>query len=306
MRRVDIAIIGAGPAGMNAALYASKEGKTVALFDRHAAGGRIRATWRVDNVLGFGELSAEELVQKMVHHLAQLGVHAELGNVEDVRKRPDRSFDLTVDGENLIADAVIVACGTGPKPLGVKGEERLLARGVSYCAICDATFFEKEDVAVIGGGDSALEEAIYLAQTCKSVTVIHDLHKPTGSPSVCARVYATPNIHILSECRVEEFLGEEELEAIQYLDLEDGNTKKLSVRGAFVYVGNRADTGFLNHVLDRHGDTLNVDSQMRTTTLGVFACGDVTKKEHRYIVTAISDGAIAALSALQYLEQRKG
>jgi len=291
---------------MNAALYASREGKSIALFDRHAAGGRIRATWRVDNVLGFGELSAEELVDKMVSHLAHLGVIAELGNVEDIRKRPDQSFDLTVDGEVMVANAVIVACGTGPKPLGVKGEDRLLSRGVSYCAICDAAFFEQEDVAVIGGGDSALEEALYLSQRCKSVTVIHNLSKPTGSPSVCARVLATPNISVLSDCHVEEFIGDEELEAIQYLNLDDLNTKRLPVSGAFVYVGNRADTAFLNHVLDRHGDCLDVDSKMRTTTMGVFACGDVTKKEHRFIVTAISDGAIAALSALQYLEQRKG
>lgn len=306
MRTFDIAIIGAGPAGMNAALYATREGKKVALFDKHAAGGRIRATWQVDNVLGFGALSAEELVGKMVSHLAQLGIFAELGNVEDVRKRSDQRFEVDVDDETILADAIIVACGTGPKPLMVEGEERLLSRGVSYCAICDATFFENEDVAVIGGGDSALEEALYLAKTCRHVTVIHDLPKPTGSPSVCSRVLATPNISILSESRVQAFLGTEELESIAYLDLKTKTVRQLKVSGAFIYVGNRADTGFLSHVVDRKGDILDVDSEMKTTTPGVFACGDVTKKEHRLIVTAISDGAIAALSALQYLEQRKG
>jgi len=300
----DIIIIGAGPAGMMSALYAKRSKKDVLILDKFQPGGRLKTTYQVDNYLGFGKVSAQELVSKMVSHLHDLDIQECYGTVTDIQKN-GATFCVHTDDEILCARAVIVASGTSPKPLGVKNEKELLSRGISYCAVCDGMFFENEDVVMVGGGDSALEESMYLSDICASVTIIHDLKELTASKSIQDRVLNKDNIRILYEREVVEFIGKEELEGILLLNKTTNEKEILKTSGAFIYCGNQADTPFLSTILGKtENGFVEVNSEMKTKVDGLFACGDVTKKDYRFIVTAISDGAIAALSAVKYLEQK--
>jgi len=303
VRKADILIIGAGPAGMMAAIYAQRAGKDIVLLDKNTPGGRINATSQVDNYLGFGKVNAQELVEKMVSHLSDHGIEPCQGVVRKVNPVLG-GFQVLTDRDEYFCRAVVIASGTSPKPLGVENEQRLVAKGVSYCAVCDGVFFKDEDVCVIGGGDSALEEANYLTNFVRSVTIIHDLDRLTAARGIVDRTRQNPKISILTATRVTGFTGTDSLSAVQLEDLNSGRKFALPFSGAFIYVGNKADVGFLAgfRVVDEAG-FIPVDQEMRTTYPGLFACGDVTKKDFRFIVTAISDGAIAALGAIKYLEE---
>lgn len=301
---VDIIIIGAGPAGMMSAIYASRSCKDVLLIDKFTPGGRVKSTYQVDNYLGFGKVDAHELVSKMVNHLHDLGIQETYGCVKEVIKQDHGLFKVVTDMDVYEAKAVIIATGTNPKPLNVENEKRFLARGVSYCAVCDAMFFENEDVVVIGGGDSALEEGLYLSSICRRVTIIHEFEQFNASNSTVKRLLEKNNVICKYRSKVCKFNGSEELTSV---DIENQVTKKqetILCSGAFIYAGNQADTKFLSSVLPS-SDTeyIEVSQDMKTKTMGLFACGDVTKKDYRFIVTAISDGAIAALSAVKYIDE---
>ncbi len=300
----DIAIIGAGPAGMMSAIYAKRANKKVLLIDKFTPGGRVKSTYQVDNYLGFGKVNAHELVSKMIDHLHDLGIQESCGLVSDITKNSEGIFELTIDDVCCEALAVIVATGTTPKPLNVENEEKFLARGVSYCAVCDAMFFENEDVVMIGGGDSALEESLFLSETCKSVTIIHELDKLTASPAIIQKVENRKNIHVIHHSTIVKFDGLDELENVVVFNQLSNQEMILTCSGAFIYVGNQADTRFLSHlILNNETGYINVTPEMKTSIDGLFACGDVTKKDYRFIVTAISDGAIASLSAVKYLDE---
>jgi len=299
---VDIAIIGAGPAGMMAALYASRAGKSVLLLDMLTPGGRLHSTYQVDNYLGFGKVTAQELIAKMVAHLRDLDIKEERGAVQRLDRFSD-AYVIITDETTYQAKTIIIASGTRPKPLNVPGECAFLSRGISYCAVCDSTFFQGEDVVVIGGGDAALEESLYLAQTMKSVTIIHDLAEYTAIKGMIERVHEVPHIHHLPSTRVVQFRGKETLTHVEVENLLSGAHIMIPAQGAFIYSGNLANTTYADH-LPIHDDDgfIVVDRDMATSERGIYAAGDVTKKDHRYIVTAISDGAIAALSAVKYLD----
>ncbi len=302
MRKTDIVIVGAGPAGMMSAIYAMRANRNIILLDKNAPGGRIRSTYQVDNYLGFGKVSADELVGKMINHLRDLGIEETYGLVEKIETDAS-GFIVTTDCDVIRTNAIIIASGTNPKRLMVENEDRLLTRGVSYCAVCDGFFFKDEEVAIIGGGDSALEESIYLSQMAKHVTIIHDLERFTATKGAVDRIRENPKISCLMQTKVIGFSGKEELEAIRLLDLKTNETYDFRVRGAFIYIGNEVDANFLStfNVVDKLG-YIRVDREMATRIPGMFACGDVTRKDYRFIVTAISDGAIAALSAVKYLD----
>jgi len=299
---IDAIIVGAGPAGMMAAIYLKRASKDILILDKNSPGGRLRSTYQVDNYLGFGRVSAEELVQKMINHLKDLEIEETDGFVKKIT-RSSNGYIVQTESEAYETKAVILATGTSPKHLGVKNEKALLARGVSYCAVCDGIFFENKDVVVIGGGDSALEESLYLAEIASSVVIIHDLPELTASQGIIKKVKQHPKIQIRLNTKVLEFIGSTELEAVK---LQNKSTYLLEVFptcGAFIYVGNQADTSFLTDSMnfDQSG-YIEVNQEMSTNIPGIFACGDVTKKDYRFIVTAISDGAIAALSAVKYID----
>jgi thioredoxin reductase (NADPH) len=287
---------------MMAAIYAKRANKDVLILDKSTPGGRIRSTYTVDNYLGFGRVSAEELVQKMVTHLHDLEISDTFGCVRKIEKN-ERVFVIRTNEETYEADAVIIATGTNPKTLGVENETRFVGAGLSYCAVCDGIFFEDKDVIVVGGGDSALEESDYLSGICRSVTILHDLSDFTANRGLVRRVSSRPNVRIFQETKVLGFIGDHSIQGVR-VSASDGTESILPAEGVFIYVGNQPDTGFVSGLCqtDRSG-FIRVNSEMQTSVPGLYACGDVTKKDYRLIATAISDGAIAALGAVKYLDQ---
>jgi len=298
----DVLIVGAGPAGMMAALYAKKANKNVLILDKSMPGGRIRSTYQIDNYLGFGQVNAEELVQKMINHITDSNIRIEKALVTKI-ERIDSSFVVHCEKTVYYSKAIILATGTKPKLLGVENEEMYTAKGISYCAVCDGRFFEGENVIMIGGGDSALEECLYLVELAKRVTIIHEMERFTASESIVEKVLKHDRIDVLLNTSVIKFEGHESLEGVWVLDKKTDLSELIPCAGAFVYVGNNADTTFLSSFMktDQTG-YIKVNQEMATQIPGVFACGDVTKKDYRFIVTAISDGAIAALSAVKYID----
>lgn len=302
MIKCDLLIVGCGPAGMMAAIYAKRANKNIIILDKGNPGGRVLSTYKVENYLGFSRVSAEELVNKMIDHLHDLEIEDTYGDVVDITYS-DGLYIVQTDISQYQAKAVIVASGTEPRPLGVKNEKQYLSRGLSYCAVCDGIFFENKDVVVVGGGDSALEESIYLSEIAKSVTIIHDLPQLTAAAGLINRVIKNPKISLLHNSKVVELNGSPLLQSITVQNLDNLDYSSLDVQGLFVYVGNLPRTNFLKNlnIIDQSG-FISVNSEMQTVFPGLFACGDVTKKDYRLIATAISDGAIAALSAVKYLD----
>jgi len=299
----DLLIVGCGPAGMMAAIYAKRANKEIIILDKGNPGGRVLSTYKVDNYLGFSRVSAEELVSKMINHLHDLEITDTYGDVLDIVPH-ETGFMVTTDVNVYQAKAIIIASGTEPRPIGLPEERSFLSRGLSYCAVCDGIFFEGKDVMVVGGGDSALEESLYLAEIAKSVTIIHDLPDLTAAGGLVKRVMKNTKVTILSSTAVVAFHGDKLLDSISTKNLITGEITELKTEGVFVYVGNLPRTTFLKqvNVLDKAG-FIAVNSEMQTKVPGLLACGDVTKKDYRLIATAISDGAIAALSAVKYLDK---
>jgi thioredoxin reductase (NADPH) len=298
----DLLIIGCGPAGMMAAIYAKRANKNVHIIEKSSPGGRVRSTFQVENYLGFGRVNAEELVNNMVMHLRDLGIEDDYGTVRTV-ERTDLGFCVKTDDETYCAKALIVASGTRPKPIGCENEKRLLSRGVSYCAVCDGFFYENKPVVVIGGGDSALDESLYLANISSHVTVVHDLDQFTASKGIVEKVMRSPKISIRQGVDIVRFQGEDTLESVVIRKHSDQSEEEIVASGAFIYVGNQPETAFLAgiNVTDKQG-FIKANTEMATSVPGLFAAGDVTKKDYRLIATAISDGAIAALGAVKYLD----
>jgi len=306
MITTEILIIGCGPAGMMAAIYAKRANREVHILEKSSPGGRVRSTYQVENYLGFGRVNAEELVNNMVTHLEALQIKDDFATCKRVSKE-GAFFLVETDQETYQADVVIVASGTRPKPISCPGEQAFLSRGVSYCAVCDGIFYEHQNVLVVGGGDSALEESIYLANLCRHVTIVHDMPFFTASQGVIERIKQYPNISTMNHHKVVSFLGDRTLKQVILESIEDQSQMTLDVQGAFIYAGNQPESHFLSDlpVLDAAGFVM-VSTEMASAIPGLFAAGDVTKKDYRLIATAISDGAIAALSAVKYLDLVKG
>jgi len=232
MKQTEIVIIGAGPAGMMAAIYAKRANRKVMLLDKNAAGGRLHSTYEVDNYLGFGKVTAQELVEKMVNHLLDLGIDVGSGDVINLRPT-GKGFIVETEETRYQADAVIIATGTNAKELGAENERKFVGRGVSYCAVCDGVFHKDEDVVVIGGGDSALEESLYLEQICRKVTIVHALPEFTAIKGVIDRVRDRPEIECLLNTEVIGFYGNERLETIKLRSIDSGEIFTRRASGAF-------------------------------------------------------------------------
>jgi thioredoxin reductase (NADPH) len=303
MIKCDLLIVGCGPAGMMAAIYAKRANKNIIILDKGNPGGRVLSTYKVDNYLGFSRVSAEELVSKMINHLHDLEIEDTYGDVLDITHE-NGVFIVRSDVDVYASKAVIVASGTESRPLGIPNESYYISRGLSYCAVCDGIFFAGKKVIVVGGGDSALEESLYLAEIANSVTIIHDLSELTAAAGLVKRVSQNAKIDVVSDTSIVAFHGDKTLTAVTIKNMRTHKESEMEIDGVFVYVGNLPRTGFLKHVnvLDKMG-FVAVNSEMQTKIPGLFACGDVTKKDYRLIATAISDGAIAALSAVKYIDK---
>jgi thioredoxin reductase (NADPH) len=296
----DILIVGGGPAGATAALYGARAGLSVLLLEKMVLGGEIVSTERLDNYPGFpGGITGAEFGQLLEEQLAQLHVPVKPVSVEQVSLKGDLKKVFTSGGEET-ARSIIIATGTVPNLLNVKGEQALLGRGVSYCATCDAAFFRNKEVAVVGGGDSALEETLFLSRFASKIYIIHRRDAFRGIKALQDKVLSLPNVEVLWKSTIQSIEGEKKVDGLAIQ--QEGQARLLPVQGLFVYVGRKANTGFLGDELplDDSG-FIATNAKMETSLPLVYAAGDVRRKGLRQVVTAASDGAIAATAAAHAL-----
>ncbi|MBQ9804989.1 MAG: thioredoxin-disulfide reductase [Clostridia bacterium] len=298
----DIAVIGAGPAGMTAALYAVRAGKRVLLLEGEMYGGQIVQSRLVENYPGAPEIGGAELAMKMMEPLSALGVDPTYGKVTALCKAEDR-FEIVTDSERYEARAVIIATGVGHRKLEVPGEDRLIGGGVSFCATCDGMFFRGREVAVVGGGNTAVQDALVLAELCSRVYLIHRRDSFRAEARLVERMKATENIECITDTVVTEMQGSPKLESLILRNVKTEETRTLPVSGVFLAVGNVAKNEAFRDLieLDDAGFILT-DADCKTSQEGIFAAGDCRQKKVRQLTTATADGTIAALSAVEYLD----
>lgn len=301
-RIYDAAIIGGGPAGLTAGLYLGRGGWDVVLFEREMTGGQAGTTATIENYPGFKEVDGPDLAEQMEAQAVNAGLQIEYGEVTGLELSGKIKRIQTEQGE-VLARSVILSMGAKPRKLGAEGEDRLSGRGVSYCATCDGAFFKGRPVAVVGGGDTAAEDALVLARLCPSVTLIHRRDTMRAQRILVKRIEETPNIHVRWDSVVDAMEGEPMLERVRVRNLKTGDTETLEIPGIFIAVGSVPQTQLVKDVLplDEEGRIIADPRTMQTEIPGVFAAGDIRDTPLRQIVVAASDGALAATYAERYL-----
>ena len=299
----DTIIIGAGPAGMTAALYAARSNLKVALIEGGLPGGQMNNTSDIENYPGYANISGPELAEKMFEPLENLGVEHLYGFVETIEDHGDVKKVIT-DDEEFETRTVIVATGSKHRLLGVPGEEELNSRGVSYCAVCDGAFFRDQDLLVVGGGDSAVEEAIFLTQFAKSVTIVHRRDELRAQKVLQDRAFANEKINFIWDSVVKEIKGENRVESVVIENVKTNQVTEHAFGGVFIYVGLDPVSDFTKdlQIQDESG-WIVTDDHMKTSVAGVFAVGDVRQKDLRQVTTAVGDGAIAGQEAYKYITE---
>lgn len=294
----DIIIIGGGPAGLTAALYSRRANKSVLVIEKATFGGQITYSPKVENIPGFLAVSGNEFAEKLVEQVLEQGADVESLEVLEIRDGKTKTV-VTDDGE-FEGKAVIVATGAKHRLLGVPGEEKFIGNGISFCAVCDGAFYKDKTVAVIGGGNSALQEALLLSEQCKKVYVVQNLDFLTGEGKLCELVTSKPNVEVIYGTVVDSFVGENELEGV---NLDKGGEKStVNVDGVFVAIGLVPQNEPFEKLLELDRGYALSDENMATKTSGIFVAGDCRTKKIRQVATAAADGAIAALSACDYVD----
>ncbi|HJC03726.1 MAG TPA: thioredoxin-disulfide reductase [Candidatus Ligilactobacillus avistercoris] len=303
-KEYDVVIIGAGPGGMTAALYASRANLKVLMLDRGAYGGQMNNTAAVENYPGFKSILGPDLAEEMYQSATQFGAEYAYGTVTAVKLDGTDRIVVTDDGEYR-AKAVIVATGSENRKLGVPGEEKYSGRGVSYCAVCDGAFFRDRDVTVIGGGDSAVEESIYLTQMVKHVNIVHRRDQLRAQKVAQERAFKNDKIDFTWNSNVIAINGDDQkVTSVTVKNNQTGAEEEVPTAGVFIYVGNVPMTAPFKDlgITDEHG-WMVTDSRMRTKVSGIFAIGDVRQHQLQQITTAVGDGGIAGQEVFSYLQE---
>ncbi len=301
---LDLVIIGAGPAGLTAAIYAARAQMNAVIIENHIAGGQIATTGAVDNYPGMPGVQGLVMAEQFRTHAEQMGAHFQRGQVTGIENSGTGKKILLADGEPLTTQAVIAATGAAPRPLGVPGEEALRGNGVSYCAMCDGAFFYGKRVCVVGGGDTAVEDAFSLSRQASEVILIHRRDSLRAQKAHAARVLGIPNVSARWNAVVTEILSEGgRVSGVRVQDVKNHKEEILPVDGVFIAVGMAPETGFLRPlgIVDEYG-YVQAGEDCRTAVPGLFAAGDLRRKAVRQIVTAAADGASAIRSVQAYLE----
>jgi thioredoxin reductase (NADPH) len=302
--RYDVIIIGGGPAGLTAGLYTSRAKLRTLLVERMIMGGQVMTTTKVENYPGFpGGIDGPDLMVRFQEHCQEFGLEVRYGEVEGLVDQGRQKL-VTIDGQPLAARSVIITSGAEPRKLGIPGEQQFTGRGVSYCATCDVAFFRDVPVAIVGGGDTAAEEALFLTRFASKVSIIHRRSELRATKLLQERLAANPKIEILWERTVERVEGDTSgLKQAVLTDPAGQERETLPMEGLFVAIGVTPKAHFLAEVLelDAEGYILT-DAECRTSMPGVFAAGDVRKKMLKQIATAVGDGAVAAIMAEKYLD----
>lgn len=299
----DVIIIGAGPAGLAAATYAGRAKLRTLVIEADAEGGQIISTDEIANYPGaFPPESGHSLIAKMSEQARSFGAEFVSGTVDSVDLGAVTKIVRCGDKE-YAARTVVVAAGARPAKIGCPGEDRLTGAGVSYCATCDGPFFEGLPVFVVGGGDAAVEEAMYLTKFASKVTIIHRRDSLRAAKSIQEKAFANSKIAFRWNTVVDEIEGEDRMESMILRNLNDGSRVRITGQfGLFVFIGTKPNTALYDGILDMQNGFIVTDEEMRTSVPGVFAAGDARIKSLRQVVTAVADGAIAAVSAEKYLE----
>ena len=300
----DIIIVGGGPAGLTAAVYALRAGKTVLVIEKAGFGGQIAFSPTVENIPGTQVISGSEFAEKLIEQAMALGADVELETVTGVEKAEDLFRVSTEDGNTYEGRAVILAPGVKHRTLGLPGEEELIGNGISFCAVCDGAFYAGQEVAMIGGGNSALQEALLLSEVCSKVTIVQNLAFLTGEKKLADALAEKDNVTILYSTVVSAYETENgALTGLKLHNEETGEESRIRVDGAFLAVGLLPENEPFAH-LGKLNDWGYFDSaeDCLTQTPGVFVAGDCRSKRIRQVVTAAADGAIAAMAACRYLD----
>ncbi len=305
-RHVKVLVLGSGPAGLSAALYAARAELEPVVLSGIQLGGQAALTFAVENYPGFpegvGGAQLGELFQKQAEHFGAK-VEFETATEVDLSVSP---FRVTADSGEYLADTLIVATGASSNPLGVPGEAELIGRGVSYCATCDGWFFKDKKVVVVGGGDSALEEGLFITRYASSVTIVHRRDELRASPLLQKRAAEHPKVEFIWNTIVTEVLGSDKVEAVRLKDVKTGEERVLETDGLFIFIGHTPNTGMFKGQLEM--DTLGylkVDDRMQTSRAGVFAGGEAADPHFRQVITSAGMGAAAAIQATRFLEAQE-
>lgn len=296
----DIIIIGGGPAGLTAALYARRANKSVLILEKGAFGGQITFSPKVENIPGFLSLSGNEFADHLVEQVLEQGAEVEVCEAQEIRNGEIKT--VVTDSGDFQAKAVIIATGARHRLLGLEREKEFIGDGISFCAVCDGAFYQGKTVAVIGGGNSALQEAILLSEQCKKVFVVQNLDTLTGEQKLRDVLAARPNVEIILGTVVDSILGENSLTGIRIKKVADDTLSDLTIDGMFVAIGLiPQNEPFANVVKLNSYGYADTDESCTTNTPGIFVAGDCRSKKIRQVTTAASDGAVAALAACDYV-----
>ncbi len=307
----DVIIIGGGPAGLTAGIYTTRARLSAILIEKLAIGGQVSLTDRIENYPGFvGGVSGPELVQNIEEQAKSFGMRilsAEVTRIDLDDKGDIKEVFVDEEPEPYRCLSIIIAAGNEHRRLGVPGEKEFIGKGVSYCATCDGAFFKDLDIAVVGGGDVALEEGIFLTRFAKKIYIIHRRDRLRATKILQERAFGSNKIEFVLDSVVDEIFGQTTVDGVKVRNLKTGEGKTLEVNGVFAFIGWTPSFSFVGGIVKRSEDGyIIVDKEMRTSKEGIFACGDCCKKDLRQIVTACGDGATAAYSAQHYVERIKG
>lgn len=299
----DTIIIGAGPAGMTASLYAARSNLKVALLERGIPGGQMNNTSDIENYPGYANISGPELAEKMFEPLENLGVEHLFGSVEKIEHQGAIKKVFTED-EDFETKTLIIATGAVHRHLGVSGEEELNSRGVSYCAVCDGAFFRDEDLLVVGGGDSAVEEAVFLTRFANTVTIIHRRDELRAQKLLQERAFANGKIHFIWDSVVKEIKGDKRVSSVMVENVKTGEVSERKFGGVFIYVGLDPVSEFVKDLgITNEAGWIVTDNHMKTAISGIYAVGDVREKDLRQVTTAVGDGAVAGQEVYKYITE---
>ena len=308
MNKEKVIVIGSGPAGLTAAIYAARATLDPLVIVGNQLGGQISITAEVENYPGFPEpdLTGPDLVDRMYRQAERFGSRFDYDEVIDVDFSKGSPFIVKTNSNEYETESVIVTAGASPRRLGVPGEEDFIGRGVSFCATCDGFFFRGRDVVVVGGGDSALEEGLFLTKFANKVNIIHRRDELRAGPTLEKRARANEKIDFIFDSVVDEVIGNGMVTAVQTSNLKTGETNQLSTDGVFIYIGHYPNSKFLEgHLaMDEHGYVI-ADEKMRTSVEGIFAAGEIQDSYFRQIATSVGQGCAAAIQCEKWLSERE-
>ena len=294
---LDSIIIGGGPAGLTAGIYLMRAGLSCVLYEKQFCGGQAATTNVIENYPGFVDgIGGPELSMNMMEQATKLGLEVRYEEITEVKLTDEEKY-VIAGGNKVEARTVILCMGATPRPLGVKDEDRLRGRGVSYCATCDGAFYRGKNVCVVGGGNTAAEDALYLARFAKKVTVVHRRDSFRAAKMLVDRMLNTANIDICTDNVVESITGAQKLESIVLKNTKDGAVREIEMDGLFIAVGMEPQTALVNEQVEMEGGYVKTGEDTRTSVRGVYAAGDLRTKPLRQVVCAASDGAVAATMA---------